>query len=140
MTKRISKQSQEIHNQKYQSYINKQLNFTEAQQFNEFNEAKSFLTKNRVKCIKYNYAFEDIVQNSKSYEAYFYLTEDDELVIINRKVQLAPDEILEVDRKIFKEDSGEVGEVFCPTEIDESLDSLQYKESKSSGSCKVDKI
>ena len=46
-------------------------------------------------------------------------------------------EAIQEKRNANRDGEDEVGEDYCPTELDESLDQVQFKESKSSGSCHI---
>lgn len=65
---------------------------------NEIHEITTWLSENKIDCVKYNYSLDDSVQNFTSYEATIELSKDfNELIITNRKPIANEVYVLEAD-------------------------------------------
>lgn len=109
---------------------------------------------NKISCFKYNYAFEEVVQNFNSYQSYIQLSPDgEELIIVNRKPREKLEYIHEEDPKVVEEvrnqymnrkrretNHPDVTNDYLPTELDEELDELEFQDIKSSASCRLEDI
>lgn len=109
---------------------------------------------NKMHCFKYNYAFEEVVQNFNSYQSFIQLSPDGtELIITNRKPKEQLEYIHEEDPQVVdevrytylnkKRRESKLPEVtmdYLPTELDENLDELEFSDVKSSASCKLEDI
>jgi hypothetical protein len=80
-----------------------------------------------IKCLKYNYSFEEEVQNFNNFEATIKLSKDGkELIITNFKPITSPEYVLEKDPDIL----AEVEPCLCH----------RHKRVKSSASCRLDQV
>ena len=139
---------------KYNHYKKRMDAIKEEERIDEINQIRYFLTNNRINCFKYNYAFEEVVQNFNSYQSFIQLSPDGtELVITNRKPrekleylhQEDPDLIDEMrdfyrNKKRRESKLADVNKDYLPTEIDEELDELEFADIKSSASCFLEDI
>ena len=98
---------------------------------------------NRIRCFKYNYALEEIVQNFSSFQGFIKLSQDGEsLNIINLKPNEKLKYVLEADPNIVKLEKKkfETEDQDVPSEYDEDDDQIELIEHLSSASCKVSEI
>ena len=118
----------------------------------EILQIKTYFIKNRIKCFKYNYALEDSVQNFTSFQGYFQLTEDgEEFKITNLKPVEKLQYMLEEDSNLVEQerlrqlnlkrnDENQVDKDYMPSELDESLDMIEFKEDRSGATFKLSQI
>ena len=83
---------------------------------------------NRIRCFKYNYALEEIVQNFSSFQGFIKLSQDGEyLNIINLKPNEKLKYVLEADPNIVKSEKKKFDTVDqdVPSEYDEDDDQIE---------------
>ena len=74
------------HERLYNQYKRRIDSLRQEYKIDEINQIRYFMMTNKINCFKYNYAFEEVVQNFNSYQSYIQLSSDGtELIITNRK-------------------------------------------------------
>ena len=85
-TSKRDHESIKYHERKYNAYKSRVDGIAPEEKHEEITRIKYFLMTNKLKCFKYNYAFEEVVQNFNNYQSFIQLSPDgEELVITNRK-------------------------------------------------------
>lgn len=75
--KRKGGKTQILYNERmYNAYKQRMDSIKEEEKLYEINEIKYFMKTKKIHCFKYNYAFEEVVQNFNSYLSYIQLSPD----------------------------------------------------------------
>ena len=64
------------HQKKYDEYKKMKDAVTTEDLIQEFTNIKHFMRDNQIKCFKYNYSLEEIVQNFATFQSFIQLSED----------------------------------------------------------------
>ncbi len=81
--------------------MSKQKIDNQAKNFDEFQDLNRKLVNSFILGFKYNYNFDKAVQNYGSFHAFIEITENDYIIITNRKIQVKDIYVDELDQNVL---------------------------------------